>query len=424
MTSPTKGTEGRSQVQPQVTTPESQTVVIHAGREYTYEPNFFDIDCELIKSLFCSFWGMMRTPSERGQDSSQVQRPVTMPEPQTVVIHEMNADTHASCDSGAEPKRQTNESEGRMVADKPSQVPDRKYTPGFVAIPATNVEIINQFLTDKERYFCFARLSHGHGKLSKDYLRKLTTVRLCSMPTMSSASLEKIVTLSPNLVKLNLADSTSLQTISCLSGVRHSLQDLNLSGCTGLYTFNIRDTLQQLTELRKLDIRNIAWSPVYQTKKFLSRLTALPKLYELKIDYYPCSIDYMNFPNLLCLELNIIARFDDELCQQYSEFPSLKKLEILRMKGTALAIKILLESRYGFLSLFPALKELDLTRETKNHCLACESCTHDCESCIREREIFAHRIELDHLKRLEEIKKQKPHLQITTTLVPATIFQI
>jgi len=224
------------------------------------------------------------------------------------------------------------------------------------------------------------------------------------MPTMSSASLEKIVTLSPNLVKLNLTGRVALRSIQSLSGVKHylqdlnlsefhylllnltgsvalrdiqsssgvkhCLQDLNLSGCNQLV--DLGHTLTHLTVLRRLDVSKCFAGgedeAVARTAFFLTHLTHLPNLCELKITFFPTIMRNMNFPNLLCLELDIQTRNPTWFHHlQYPKLPRFEKLEILKINGIPSNIEILFSQNFQFFSLFPKLKELNVTLENHDY---------------------------------------------------------
>ncbi len=270
-------------------------------------------------------------------------------------------------------------------------VAGRKYTSGFEKMPLNVLETINKFLTKNDQ--SVFRISHKQNIFSKMYDDKLS--RIYYRVSISYRFIYQY----PNLVQINLGDTDTLNDISPLTSLQHSLQDLNLSGCRNLWYDSV-ETLTHLTELRKLDIRETNRNPQLledssMTRKILPRLTALPKLCELKTSFYLDSIKDMDYPNLLCLELDIKNKFPN--CNhQYSKFSSFKKLETVRVRGLPVHVRTLLNQGDKILSLLPALKTLELT--------TVEDRFQPPEDAILEKRL------LDCT--LKDVKKQYRHLKI------------
>jgi len=188
------------------------------------------------------------------QDSSQVQRPVIVSEPQTVVIHAQQPNSLGVNFGLIRSTYYHLEGAMRgMMTLSTSRAAGRKFTSGLRVTDAL-LPNINQFLTNKEQY--------RFHRSSKQYLKKLLSTR-CVLPTYPEGNekerLKKIITRSPELIKLKI-ESDYLGRhewdIKPLINLRRSLQVLYISGTT-LNLNGTIDTLTQLTALKKLKIWNI-----------------------------------------------------------------------------------------------------------------------------------------------------------------------
>lgn len=233
----------------------------------------------------------------------------------------------------------------------------------FLSIPKDILDKINQYLPYRTQIDFNRSPINLLSKLHNGW-KKFTVV-------------QKIVTLSPNLVELNLRAHLKLQPhlweyldIRALIEVKATLQDLNLSGCRKLFPLFGRvdspeypavETLIHLTALRKLDL-----SEQPNMGSCLPKLTILPQLSQLKVssDFLYFGPKGLNFPSLSCLELDYRGRdhyVEVELIT--SIFSSCKNLEEIRVQGDNIKVeRMLRESESKFLASFTTLKILDLTK--------------------------------------------------------------
>lgn len=259
----------------------------------------------------------------------------------------------------------------------------RKYTSGqgFTKISADILLKMGQFLTEKEQFIFwqsnFAKLSPGHNNYAKEVREHLVNVTCfgCRSP-----KIDKIVSQSPNLVKLDLRCAESFK-IRKLLVVKNTLKDLDLSyiKLDSLWSIKLNslwplfekgeevvaETLTQLTALTTLNLSGLSFDA---TNNLLPRLTALPKLSELVVSANDSNgkwvdqvnLNFASLSSLSCLEVNFFDRYGlDCGARIFLLFSRCKELKAIRLVGNSTVIGELLKVNPEFLS---RIKELDLTK--------------------------------------------------------------